>query len=101
MVLLKALLRRWVEGDEEGFKATMRIEAEELAVVSYGAVMLKALGRVYSGAADVALGGVFEGSMAAMRQRGNVLQSQFRLASLALKVSQLGRVIACFFTSLV
>eukprot|EP00884_Botryococcus_braunii_P015416 jgi/Botrbrau1/2558/Bobra.0079s0044.1 len=87
-VLLKALLRRWVEGDAEGFVTSMSQEAAELAGLSYGAVMLKALGRVYSGAADVALGGIWEGSLAAMRQTGNSMATQIRLASLVVKVSK-------------
>lgn len=64
----------------------MAAEAAELAVASFGEVMLHAIGSAYLMQADVALGGLVEGTLASLRGRGRTLQSQFRAASLAIKV---------------
>lgn len=84
--LLSALLRRWVEGDEEGFRSSMGIEAGSLAKASYGELLLATIGGVYRQQAEIAVGGFFEGSVAALRARGHAIKSQFNAANLALKV---------------
>ena len=85
-VLLTALLRRWVEGDAAGFVDSMRAEAASLVTASFGVVMLQAIGKAYSSAAAVHLGGVLGGSVAALRAKGSAIKGQFSAASLALQV---------------
>ncbi|KAK9815321.1 hypothetical protein WJX72_001695 [[Myrmecia] bisecta] len=87
-VLLNALLRRWVEGDQEGFKESMQAEAAGLVMASYGSVLVKTIGRVYESQAEIFLGGLVDGTLAAMRSKGQSVKSQFAAASLALKVFQ-------------
>ena len=48
--------------------------------------LLSAIGGVYRQQAEIALGGIFEGSVAALRARGQAIKSQFNAANLALKV---------------
>ena len=86
--LLTALLRRYVEGDETGFRQSMQAEAAELAKVSYGEAMLRAIGKAYETQASIELGGVFEGSFMALKAQGRNIKSQFRAGSLAIKVMQ-------------
>lgn len=45
----------------------MRAEAAELSSASFGDVMLAAIGGVYKAQADIYLGGVLDGSLAALR----------------------------------
>eukprot|EP00887_Chlorella_sp_A99_P007866 scaffold20.g7866.t1 len=85
-VLLTALLRRWVEGDAEGFQTSMAAEAAELVTASFGVVMLQAIGKAYTTAAQVHLGGVLQGNLVALKAKGAVIKSQFNAASLALQV---------------
>jgi curved DNA-binding protein CbpA len=86
--LLDALLKRYVEGDESGFKQSMAAEAQELVVLSYGEQMLKAIGKAYETQALIELGGMFEGGLVALRAQGRNIKSQFKAASLAVKVMQ-------------
>ena len=88
VVNLGALLKRYVEGDEQGFLMAMEQEARQLATVSYGQPMLKAIGKVYETQAQIELGGMFEGSFLALRAQGRNIKSQFKAASLAIKVMQ-------------
>lgn len=87
-IMLGALLRRWVEEDYQGFKESMAAEAAELANASFGEVMLHAVGRVYEAQAEIFLGNVITGSLAAIKSKGHTLKSQVQAASLALKVYQ-------------
>lgn len=87
-VRLVALLRRWVEGDESGFRDSMAKEAEGLAGAPYGEKMLYTIGRTYEVQASIHLGGVLDGSFAALKAQGRSIKSQFKAASLALKVYQ-------------
>ena len=93
-VLLAALLRRWVEGDEVGFRESMVAEALELVKASYGETMLHAIGKAYEVQAKIYLGGVLDGSLAALKAQGQSIKSQFKAASLALKVYQAQQHIA-------
>jgi curved DNA-binding protein CbpA len=86
--LLEALLKRYVEGDETGFRQSMTAEAQELVVLSYGEQMLKAIGKAYETQALIELGGMFEGGLVALRAQGRNIKSQFKAATLAVKVMQ-------------
>ncbi|KAK9917625.1 hypothetical protein WJX75_006600 [Coccomyxa subellipsoidea] len=88
VVMLNALLRRYVEGDEQGFREAMVAEADSLARTPFGPTMLRAIGRTYRSQAEIALGNFFEGSVAAMRSKGAAFKSQMHAAGLALKVYQ-------------
>lgn len=67
---------------------SMTVEAAELATASYGDVMLAAIGGVYAAQADIFLGGILDGSLAALRWVGG-------RAWLAVCVSERGRVNVC------
>lgn len=86
--LLDALLKRYVEGDETGFRQSMTAEAQELVVLSYGGHMLNAIGKAYETQASIELGGMFEGGLVALRAQGRNIKSQFKAATLAVKVMQ-------------
>ncbi|CAL8463305.1 g2839 [Coccomyxa elongata] len=88
VVMLNALLRRYVEGDVEGFREAMTAEADSLAQTPFGPTMLRAIGQTYRSQAEIALGNFFEGSVAAMRSKGAAFKSQMHAAGLALKVYQ-------------
>ncbi|KAH7622760.1 hypothetical protein Ndes2526B_g03599 [Nannochloris sp. 'desiccata'] len=88
VTLLDALLKRYVEGDENGFRQSMAAEAQELVVLSYGEHMLKAIGKAYETQALIELGGMFEGGLVALRAQGRNIKSQFKAAKLAVKVMQ-------------
>ncbi|EIE18163.1 DnaJ-domain-containing protein [Coccomyxa subellipsoidea C-169] len=88
VVMLNALLRRYVEGDEQGFREAMVAEADSLAQTPFGPTMLRAIGGTYRSQAEIALGNFFEGSVAAMRSKGAAFKSQIHAAGLALKVYQ-------------
>jgi len=92
--LLIALLRRWVEGDEFGFSDSMGREAEGLASAPYGERMLRVIGKSYETQASIHLGGVIDGSVAALKAQGRNIKAQFKAASLALKVYQAQQRIA-------
>lgn len=88
VVNLRALLARYVEGDQQGFKMSMTEEAQKLATASFGEVMLITIGKVYEQQADIAMGGFFDGIAARWRQQGDAMKSQFTAASAAIKVYQ-------------
>jgi len=88
VTLLNALLKRYVQGDENGFRQSMAAEAQELVVLSYGEHMLKAIGKAYETQASIELGGTFEGGLVALRAQGSNIKSQWKAAKLALKVMQ-------------
>lgn len=83
---LKALLRRHVEGDVAGFRASMQAEAVELASASYGDVMLRTIGRAYDQAASAQLGGVFAGTWAATRAKAHTIKTQMDAMGIALRM---------------
>lgn len=55
---------------------SMAAEAAELANASFGEVMLHAVGRVYEAQAEIFLGNVITGSLAAIKSKGHTLKSQ-------------------------
>jgi X-domain of DnaJ-containing len=65
---------------------SMRLEAESLAKASFGEMILHAIGRVYETQADIFLGNFFEGTVAAFRQKGRTIKSQFHAVNLAMKM---------------
>ncbi|DBA91090.1 TPA: hypothetical protein ACH3X1_016055 [Trebouxia sp. C0004] len=83
---LKALLRRWVEGDQTGFRESMAQEGQELAKASFGPTILLAIGKAYEGQADIYLGGFIQGGLASMRQEGQSIKSKVQLGMMGLKV---------------
>jgi len=85
---LAALVRRYVEGDEQGFQDSMTAEATSLADSSYGAKILATIGRVYVSQARIAMGGFFDSRLAALKSKGRTIKSHFGAAGLALKVYQ-------------
>lgn len=86
VVNLKALLLRYVVGDEVGFRDAMMCEARELSQASFGPTLLHTIGRSYKSQANIVLGGFFDGGFAAIKSKGRTIKSQFGAASLALKV---------------
>lgn len=88
-VNLRAILMRWVAGDEEGFTEAMTAEASEMVEASFGPTILQAVGRVYTLQADIALGNFFEGGLASLRQKGQAMRSQLNAAQQAFKAYQL------------
>ncbi len=54
----------------------MAKEAAELASASFGEVMLHTVGSVYEAQAQIFLGGLINGSIAALKARGHSLKSQ-------------------------
>ncbi|KAG2438479.1 hypothetical protein HXX76_005032 [Chlamydomonas incerta] len=85
-VNLKTILKRYVEGDEEGFVIAMRAEAERLVKASFGETMLHTVGKVYDMHADIATGGFFGGMAAKWRSQHENMRSQYQAASAAIKV---------------
>ncbi|KAL3131275.1 hypothetical protein ABBQ38_000570 [Trebouxia sp. C0009 RCD-2024] len=85
---LKALLRRWVEGDQTGFRESMEEEGRNLAKASFGPTILLAIGKAYEGQAAIYLGGFFQGSLVSLRQEGHSIKSKVHLAQMGLKVFQ-------------
>ena len=83
--LLAALLRRYVEGDEEGFISSMKVEASELVNASFGGKMMGIVGRIYESQAKMRLGNFFEGRFVALKAQGRSLRTQFKAADLAIK----------------
>lgn len=86
VVMLNALLRRWVEGDEQGFKEAMHAEAHMLVDTSYGSLLLATIGRTYEMQANAHLGNFFETGLASLRNKGHIMKSQLNIAKSALKV---------------
>ncbi|KAG2492691.1 hypothetical protein HYH03_009105 [Edaphochlamys debaryana] len=85
-VNLKATLRRYTAGDEEGFTLSMREEAARLVKASFGETMLHTIGKVYDMQADISSGGFFGGMAAKLRAQGETMRSQFQAANAAIKV---------------
>ncbi|KAG2430677.1 hypothetical protein HYH02_013674 [Chlamydomonas schloesseri] len=85
-VNLKTILKRYVEGDEEGFVISMRAEADRLVKASFGETMLHTVGKVYDMHADIATGGFFGGMAAKWRSQHENMKSQYQAASAAIKV---------------
>ena len=85
-VNLRALLQRYEQGDEEGFVLAQESEAQRLAQVSFGKTMLYAIGRVYEDQANIYLGNFIQSSLAAFRQRGEVIRTHFQAVKMAVKV---------------
>lgn len=85
-VMLKALLRRWVEGDEVGFREAMHAESNMLVETSNGKLLLDTIGRVYEVQADLHLGNVFQIGYASLRDRGHRAKSQMDIVKSALRV---------------
>ncbi|KAL0047294.1 hypothetical protein WJX82_000088 [Trebouxia sp. C0006] len=83
---LKALLRRWVEGDQTGFRESMAQEGQELAKASFGPTILLAIGKAYEGQAAIYLGGFIQGGLASIRQEGQSITSKVQLGTMGLKV---------------
>ncbi|GBF89781.1 hypothetical protein Rsub_02951 [Raphidocelis subcapitata] len=83
---LKALLRRYVEGDVEGFEHSQRAEAVRLADASFGDTLLHCIGQVYKSQADIYLGGVFDGAWARVKQSRQTIRSHLDIASAAMRV---------------
>ena len=83
---LAGLLERHVAGDVEGFKATMRAEAEELRKASFGATMLRTIGVVYELQGRRREGNIIEDGITAVRERGHAIAQQARAARSALAV---------------
>ncbi|RMZ52642.1 hypothetical protein APUTEX25_000761 [Auxenochlorella protothecoides] len=63
--------------------------AAGLATASYGDLMLATIGGVYAQQAEIALGGIIDGSVAALRAKGQNIKSQFAAANLAMKRARL------------
>lgn len=85
-VNLKALLVRYTQGDEAGFKLAMEAEAERLVKASFGETMLHTIGKVYEAQADIQAGGFLDGTLARWRANHENMKSQFQAASAAIKV---------------
>ncbi|GFR42214.1 hypothetical protein Agub_g3105 [Astrephomene gubernaculifera] len=85
-VNLRAILKRYTQGDVEGFKLSMHEEAERLVRASFGETMLHTIGKVYDTQADIAAGGFFGGMAAKFRAQGDSVKSQFQAATAAMKV---------------
>lgn len=85
---LKALLRRWVEGDQTGFRESMAQEGQELAKASFGPTILLAIGKAYEGQAAIYLGGYIQGGLASLKQEGQSIKSKVHLGMMGLKVFQ-------------
>eukprot|EP00891_Asterochloris_glomerata_P009342 jgi/Astpho2/9342/Aster-07279 len=88
VINLASYLKRWSQGDQQGFREMMRGEAQELVKASFGPTLLCTIGKVYESQAQVVLSDFFTGGIARMRQTGHTLQSQLHAAGLALKVWQ-------------
>lgn len=85
---LKALLRRWVEGDQTGFRESMAQEGAELAKASFGTTILLAIGKAYESQANIYLGGFIQGGLASIRQEGQSIKAKVRLGMMGLKMFQ-------------
>ncbi|KIY99358.1 hypothetical protein MNEG_8600 [Monoraphidium neglectum] len=85
-VNLKALLRRYVEGDTGGYELSQRCEAARLAEASFGDTLLHCIGQVYSMQSDIFLGGVLDGTWARVKQGRQTIRSHMDIAGAALRV---------------
>ncbi len=64
---LTAILKRYTQGDQEGFRISQEEEAARLAAASYGPTMLGLIGKTYELQADIYLGGFVDGALAKFR----------------------------------
>ena len=62
-------------------------EADSLVKAAFGPTMLKAIGKTYSSQAEIYLGNIFEGSIAAIKSKSSSMKSQIHALGLAIKVS--------------
>ncbi|WIA18209.1 hypothetical protein OEZ85_009681 [Tetradesmus obliquus] len=95
-VLLAALLRRYVEGDAEGFQLAMQAEAERLSAASFGVTLLHCIGRVYSRQADIYLGGLLGGTLARVKLGRDSVRCHLHIANAALQVISHQEKVAAF-----
>ena len=65
----------------------MAKEAAELASASFGEVMLHTVGSVYEAQSQIFLGGLINGSIAALKARGHSLKSQVRVRERPLNIA--------------
>ncbi|CAK0741307.1 hypothetical protein CVIRNUC_001315 [Coccomyxa viridis] len=86
VVMLNALLRRYVEGDVEGFREAMLAESDSLVKAAFGSTMLRAIGKTYSSQAEIFLGNFFEGSIAAIKSKSSSMKSQMHALGLAIQM---------------
>ncbi len=64
-------------------------EADSLVKAAFGPTMLKAIGKTYSSQAEIYLGNIFEGSIAAIKSKSSSMKSQMHALGLAIQVSTL------------
>mmetsp|Transcript_13426 Transcript_13426/g.48849 ORF Transcript_13426/g.48849 Transcript_13426/m.48849 type:complete len:561 (-) Transcript_13426:136-1818(-) len=93
-VNLVALLRRYVEGDAQGFVDWAQEEALRLAKTSFGGQLLQCIGWVYRNQAEQRLGILNYNPFAKMRQHGIELQTKLKLVGAAVKAMRLQSKIA-------
>eukprot|EP00958_Prasinococcus_capsulatus_P014354 scaffold1505_cov390-Prasinococcus_capsulatus_cf.AAC.12 len=89
-----ALLRRYVEGDAQGFVDWAQEEALRLAKTSFGGQLLQCIGWVYRNQAEQRLGILNYNPFAKMRQHGIELQTKLKLVGAAVKAMRLQSKIA-------
>ena len=61
-------------------------EADSLVRAAFGPTMLKAIGKTYASQADIFLGNIFEGSIAAIKSKSSSMKSQMHALGLAIQV---------------
>ena len=66
----------------------MVAEADSLVKAAFGPTMLKAIGRTYSSQAEIFLGNIFEGSLAAIKSKHSSVKSQMHALGLAMQASR-------------
>eukprot|EP00873_Tetraselmis_striata_P033314 jgi/Tetstr1/453578/TSEL_040546.t1 len=86
VVNLRALLRRYVEGDVEGFRVAMTQEAATLVSQSYGEQLLPCIGEAFRMQAEIYLGNVFMSTVSRVAYQVNMLKSQLNGATAAFRV---------------
>lgn len=86
VIMLTALLRRWVEGDEHGFTEAMTAEATVLVDLSFGALLLETIGYAYRLQAELYLGDFLGRSVLNFRSTGHAVSAKLDVAKCALKV---------------
>lgn len=85
VVMLKTMLKRFEQGDEEGFRVAHRAEAAELAGASFGIELLKAIGKAYKIQGKRAEGGL-GGFGATLKLQKQSLSSGFSAVGAGLKI---------------
>ena len=66
----------------------MTAEADSLVKAAFGPTMLKAIGKTYSSQAEIFLGNIFDGSIAAIKSKSSSMKSQMHALGLAIQVSK-------------